>query len=92
MSGAARIEVIDVVVSLAQFEDKDSWLKIAGRKLKCHPSSIEEVRLIKQSIDARKSPVKMQLRLEVGVCMPLPPEEEVTKWQLRKVSTPHQKA
>ena len=81
MSGAARIEVIDVVVSLAQFEDKDSWLKIAGRKLKCHPSSIEEVRLIKQSIDARKSPVKMQLRLEVGVCMPLPPEEEVTKWQ-----------
>ena len=61
------IEQVDIVVSLEQRQDEAVWRRLAARRLKCHPRRIREMRLRKESIDARKAPVRFQLRLEVGV-------------------------
>ncbi len=67
-----QVQTVDIVLPLEQSEDVEIWKKKAGRKLKIHPKSIEDIRLRKHSIDARKSPVKIQLRLEVSTAGPLP--------------------
>ena len=74
------IETADIVVSLAQREDREAWKRLAARRLKCHPKKIRELRLLKESIDARKAPVKFQLRLQVGLGEPLP-EVEVPRYE-----------
>lgn len=63
---------VDVVLPLEAVEDQDAWRKSASRKARVKPQRIHEMRLCKKSIDARKSPVKFQLRLELGVDGPLP--------------------
>lgn len=68
------IETVDIVVSVEKRANENSWLRPAARKLKCHPKQIRAVRLLKESIDARKHPVKFQLRLLVGVEEELPAE------------------
>ena len=60
-------------------------MRPAARKLRCHPKQIREMRLLKESIDARKNPVKFQLRLQVGVDEDLP-VEEVPEYEAPKVS------
>ena len=60
------IETVDIVVSVEKRANENSWLRPAARKLKCNPKQIRAVRLLKESIDARKHPVKFQLRLLVG--------------------------
>ncbi|MBK1876320.1 NAD(P)/FAD-dependent oxidoreductase [Pelagicoccus mobilis] len=72
------IHTVDIVLPLEQSEDVEVWKKKAGRKLKIHPKSIEDIRLRKHSIDARKSPVKIQLRLEVSTSGPLPEDPVLT--------------
>lgn len=69
------IAMVDIVVSVEKRADESSWLRPIARKLKCHPKQISEVRLIKESIDARKSPVRIQMRLQVGVGESLPDDE-----------------
>ena len=68
------IETVDIVVSVEKRELKETWVAPAARKLRCHPKQIREMRLLKESIDARKDPVKFQLRLQVGVDEDLPVE------------------
>ena len=68
------IELVDVVLSVNRAEDPKAWKSAAARKLRVKPERIREVRLRKKSIDARKAPVRLQLRLEVGVDVDLPPE------------------
>ncbi|MBC2605259.1 NAD(P)/FAD-dependent oxidoreductase [Pelagicoccus albus] len=68
----APIQIVDIVLPLEQSEDVETWKKKAARKLKIHPKSIQDIRLRKHSIDARKSPVKIQLRLELSTHGPLP--------------------
>ena len=69
------IETVDIVVSVEKRENQQAWLRPVARKLKCHPKQIREMRLVKESIDARKNPVKFQLRVQVGVDEDLPAEE-----------------
>lgn len=69
------IETVDIVVAVEKREDRKAWLRPAARKLRCHPKQIREMRLVKESIDARKNPVKFQLRVMVGVDEDLPAEE-----------------
>ena len=59
------IELVDVVLSVNRAEDPKAWKSAAARKLRVKPERIREVRLRKKSIDARKAPVRLQLRFEV---------------------------
>ncbi|MGB2186568.1 MAG: NAD(P)/FAD-dependent oxidoreductase [Akkermansiaceae bacterium] len=69
-----RIETVDIILSLERSEDQEAWRKKIARKLRVHPRQIQEMRLCKHSIDARRSEIKVQLRVEVGIGMNLPPE------------------
>ncbi|MDG1357168.1 MAG: FAD-binding protein [Akkermansiaceae bacterium] len=69
-----RIETVDIIVAIDRSEDEDFWRKKVARKLRVHPKQVQELRLRKHSIDARQKDIKVQLRLEVGVGMALPPE------------------
>ena len=71
-----RIETVDIILALEKSEDREAWQKKAARKLRVHPAQIQELRLLKRSIDARKKEIKVQLRIEVGVGMGLPPEPD----------------
>jgi len=67
-----KIKTIDVILPLEKSEDQGAWRKAASRKLKLPPKALYDVRLVKHSIDARKSPVKVQLRLDIGINQMLP--------------------
>lgn len=78
------IETVDIVVPLEKRAEQKWWLRPVARKLKCHPKQIRGLRLVKESIDARKSPVKFQLRVQVGVDEDLP-EKELPHFEIAKV-------
>ncbi len=63
---------VDIVVSIAEVGDQAVWLRAVSRRLKLPPKAIADMRLLKQSIDARKAPVKFQLRIEVSLHGKLP--------------------
>ena len=71
-----RIETVDIILGIDLSEDKEAWKKKIARKLRLHPKQIQEMRLRKHSIDARQKDIKVQLRVEVGIEMALPPEPE----------------
>ncbi|MGJ8677321.1 MAG: NAD(P)/FAD-dependent oxidoreductase [Akkermansiaceae bacterium] len=73
-----RIETVDIILALDNSQDELAWKKKIARKIRCHPKQISEMRLVKHSIDARQKDLKVQLRIEVGIEMPLPPEPEYT--------------
>ena len=73
--GEGTVEVVDVVLSVVKAEDPAAWEVAAARKLRVKRERISGVRLRKKSIDARKHPVKLQLRLEVGLDGDLPEQE-----------------
>ena len=79
-----EIRTVDVVLPLERSEDQAAWKKAIGRKVKLPPKAVHDVRLLKHSIDARKAPVKVQLRLEAGLNMLLP-EEPTPVRELPKV-------
>lgn len=69
-----RIDTVDIILPLVKSEDQEAWRKKIARKLQIHPKLIKEMRLRKHSIDARQREIKAQLRIEIGIGMPLPPE------------------
>lgn len=69
-----RIETVDIILSIDRSEDREAWRKKIARKLRVHPKQILEMRLCKHSIDARRQEIKVQLRIDVGLGMSLPPE------------------
>ncbi len=71
-----RVEIADIILALEKSEDQDAWRKKLARKLRVHPKQIQEMRLVKHSIDARTRELKVQLRIEVGIGMGLPAEPE----------------
>jgi len=71
-----RIETVDIILALDKSENEEAWRKKLARKLRVHPKQIEQMRLRKHSIDARQAELKVQLRIEVGIEMALPPEPE----------------
>ncbi|MFM2241513.1 MAG: hypothetical protein RLZ97_368, partial [Verrucomicrobiota bacterium] len=73
------METVDIVLPLADSEDRAEWLKAAAKKLGLR--RVSDARVVKHSIDARQRAIKVQLRLEVGVDGPLP-EEVVARWEV----------
>ncbi|BCX48945.1 FAD-dependent dehydrogenase [Haloferula helveola] len=73
------METVDVILSLEASEDAEAWKRAAAKRLGIEPSRVGEVRLLKHSIDARKRPVKVQLRLEVALDGALP-ETPLPTW------------
>ncbi|MCP5538466.1 MAG: FAD-dependent oxidoreductase [Akkermansiaceae bacterium] len=71
-----RIDTADIILPLELSEDQDMWRKKVARKLRVHPKQIIGMRLRKHSIDARQKDLKVQLRIEAGIGMALPPEPE----------------
>ncbi|MEM9081801.1 MAG: FAD-binding protein, partial [Verrucomicrobiota bacterium] len=71
------IDTVDIVVAVEERTDERVWRAKAARKLRVPGKRVRGVRLVKESIDARKAPVRFQLRLLVGVDEELPEEEEV---------------
>jgi uncharacterized protein len=71
-----RIETIDIVLPLELSEDDAARREAAAHKLGVPLSRIGGVKLRKHSIDARQRAIKVQLRLDVALDGPLPPEEK----------------
>ncbi len=69
------IETVDVVLPLEKSEDDDARRQAAAVKLGIHLTRIGGIKLRKHSIDARQRAVKVQLRLDVALDGPLPPDE-----------------
>ncbi|MEO7098574.1 MAG: FAD-dependent protein [Luteolibacter sp.] len=68
------IETIDIVLPLEKSEDEQARRNAAAIKLGIPVSRIGGVKLRKHSIDARQRAVKVQLRLDVSLDAPLPPD------------------
>ena len=62
-----RIEIVDINLALEISEDEKARKKAVSKKLRVKPERIQEMRLVKHSIDARKANIRIQLRMEVGV-------------------------
>jgi uncharacterized FAD-dependent dehydrogenase len=69
------IETVDIVLAVEKRGQEAAWRRAAARKLNCPPKAITELRLVKESIDARKAPVKIRLRLQVARGESLPEVE-----------------
>jgi uncharacterized FAD-dependent dehydrogenase len=67
----SRIETIDIVLPLDASEDTAARTRAAARELGVAADRIGGLRLRKHSIDARRHPVRVRLRLEVAVDGPL---------------------
>ena len=74
------IESAQITVPPEDVEDQKIWRKRVARKLRVHPERIQEMRLTKKSLDARKAPVKYLLSIQVGVDEALPPLP-AAQWQ-----------
>lgn len=79
------IETVELVMSPEKAADEASWPRAVSRKLRVHPQRVKAVRLLKRSLDARKSPVKFRLRVEAGVDEDLP-ERPKAAWSGKRVS------
>lgn len=68
------IETVDIVLPLEVSEDETARRNAAALKLGIPTSRIGGIKLRKHSIDARQRSVKVQLRLDVSLDHPLPPD------------------
>lgn len=68
------IESIDIVLPLEKSEDDAARRQAAAVKLGIPVQRIGGIKLRKHSIDARQRAVKVQLRLDVALDAPLPPD------------------
>jgi uncharacterized FAD-dependent dehydrogenase len=71
---SSLIETVDIVLPLDQSEDETARRLAAALKLGVAAARIGGIKLRKHSIDARQRAVKVQLRLEVALDGPLPPD------------------
>ncbi len=69
-----QIETVDIVLPLDLSEDDSARRKAAAKALGVPVSRVGGVRLRKHSIDARHSRIKVQLRLDVALDGPAPPD------------------
>lgn len=73
------IETVDIVLPLEKSEDDTARRQAAALKLGVPHQRIGGIKLRKHSIDARQRSVKVQLRLDVALDGPLPPDE-ISRW------------
>jgi uncharacterized FAD-dependent dehydrogenase len=69
-----NIETVDIVLPLEKSEDETARREAAAAKLGIPASHIGGIKLRKHSIDARHRIIKVQLRLDVALDGPLPPD------------------
>ncbi len=69
------ITEVDIHLPLRQVAKEDARRKTVAQELQLSPKRVQGMRLLKESIDARRRPICKQLRLLVGVDEPLPPAE-----------------
>lgn len=69
------VRQVDVVLVAERAGDDVARRRAVARELRVKPERIRAMRLLKKSIDARKVPVKVRLRLEVGIDADLPARE-----------------
>ncbi|MDA0348226.1 MAG: FAD-binding protein [Verrucomicrobia bacterium] len=85
MDQEITFKTVDVILSLDCSENEEEWKKEAALALGVEVEEIADIRLRKHSIDARQKIIKIQLRLEVSLEGPLPPDPEL-KPQYKKIS------
>jgi uncharacterized protein len=61
------IHELHVLVFPEQAESREAWIMEAAKTLHVRPEEIKGIRLVKRSIDARRKPVRFQLKLEVSL-------------------------
>jgi len=74
---SAEIQSVSITLPLDKSEDQQLWKRRAARKLGIDCKQIKAIRLRKHSIDARKAPVKIQLRLELSTTGAFPKEPPI---------------
>jgi uncharacterized protein len=57
---------VHVFVAPEEAHEREAWIREAARSLRIAPTEIKGIRLLKRSIDARRKPVRFQLKLEVS--------------------------
>ena len=72
------VETVELVLSPTEASNELLWGARIARQLKVAPERVQEFRLLKRSLDARKRPVRFRLRLEVGVDQALESEPALT--------------
>ncbi|MBR3945174.1 MAG: FAD-binding protein, partial [Akkermansia sp.] len=70
------ITEVDIHLPLKKADAADARRKAVAQALQLSPKRVMGMRLLKESIDARRRPICKQLRLLVGVDEPLPPAEQ----------------
>ncbi|MBN2069155.1 MAG: FAD-dependent oxidoreductase [Opitutales bacterium] len=73
--------IADIVLPVEQSDNQSFWKAEIARIWKIKEERIQEMRLLKHSIDARQRVIKAQLRIEVGIDQVLPPSEQYTPLQ-----------
>jgi uncharacterized FAD-dependent dehydrogenase len=68
------IESVDIILPLEKSEDDASRREAVAAKLGVPVSKIGGIKLRKHSIDARQRTIKVQLRLDVSLGAPMPPD------------------
>jgi uncharacterized FAD-dependent dehydrogenase len=79
------IETVDIVLPLEKSEDDEARRQAAAIQLSVPVARIGGIKLRKHSIDARQRAVKVQLRLDVALDGPLPPDE-TPQWSVPVLS------
>ena len=65
--------IVDVLLPLRLAGKERARRKAVAEALSVEPARIVELRLLRESLDARHKPIQFRLRLEVGLDSPLPP-------------------
>ncbi len=78
-------ETADIHLPLKKADKHEARVKAVAAKLGISPQRVKELRLLKESIDARRKPICKQLRFLVGVDEPLPPAAPI-RWDHPRVA------
>jgi uncharacterized FAD-dependent dehydrogenase len=73
----AHAQLVDIVLPIETSEHESAWKTAISETLKLTEERIVSMRLRKHSIDARQRQIKVQLRIEIGIDHPLPPEPKL---------------
>lgn len=73
------ITEVDIHLPLRKALREDSRRKAVAQQFGISPKRVLEMRLLKESIDARRRPICKQLRLLVGIDEPLPPAPSIER-------------
>ena len=73
------ITELDIHLPLRKALKEDARRKAVAQELQLSPKRVQGMRLLKESIDARRRPICKQLRLLVAVDEPLPPADPIER-------------